>query len=56
MTLDGQPAAGSICSLAHGFTRVRHLKRPKSDKSDVGWERGGAINRDILLVADELIE
>src|SRR5215831_10135926 len=22
-----------------GFTRVRHLKRPKSDKSDFGWER-----------------
>jgi hypothetical protein len=24
-----------------GFTRVRHLNRPKSDKSDFGWERGG---------------
>src|SRR5262245_58490892 len=22
-----------------GFTRVRHLKRPKSDKSDFGWGR-----------------
>jgi hypothetical protein len=36
-------AANSVGSLSTelGFTRVRHLKRPKSDKSDFGWERDG---------------
>jgi hypothetical protein len=44
MMVDRQRAASSVCSLSHRtrvYPKFGTLSRPKSDKSDFGWERGG---------------
>ena len=39
LDINGQQARSAPSPTELGFTRVRDLKRPKSDKSDFGWER-----------------